>query len=101
MGNDLISRSALLEAFDHLQPPGFEKSISGMVALRMIKGAPAVDAEPVRHGCWLEINPLFKGIYQCSVCSAYATMTNGALADGRKDYYCSNCGAKMDGDECD
>ena len=47
MENDLISRSALLEAFDNLQPPGFEKSISGMVALRMIKGAPAVNAVEV------------------------------------------------------
>lgn len=29
MGNDLISRSALLEAFDNLQPPGFEKKHFG------------------------------------------------------------------------
>lgn len=50
----------------------------------------------VRYGRWLEANPLFKGIYQCSACGNYVTMSNGSLVDGRKDYYCCHCGAEMD-----
>ena len=47
-----------------------------------------VDAEPVRHGKWVEA---YKGLSscKCSVCNAvYETETN----------YCPKCGAKMDGD---
>lgn len=94
MENDLISRSALLEAFDNF-PPGFKKSISGMVALRMIKGAPTVDAEPVRHGMWILLGRSFpttdytyttSALYMCSECG---------LREIKKYPYC-NCGAKMD-----
>lgn len=94
MGNDLISMSALLEAFDNLQPPGFEKSISGMVALRMIKGAPAVDAEPVRHGRWLPTNDDNKK--RCSRCDVIHLIAQ--YPHGQANY-CPNCGAKMRGNE--
>ena len=39
--SDLISRSGLLDAFNNLQPPGFERSIAGMVVLGMVNAAPS------------------------------------------------------------
>ena len=56
----------------------------------------ALDAEPVRHGYWIPINPDVYGadLFSCSVCGIYS-------GDGhyRKEFdyeYCPNCGAKMD-----
>lgn len=60
-----------------------------------IANAPTVDAEPVRHGHWIdaypkiEPNPMFQyGI--CSVCG-YEQSVSKYLK------FCPNCGAKMDG----
>ena len=51
---------------------------------------PTVDAEPVRHGHWIDRNGAivapFWERYECSEC--------GARSDSSK--YCHNCGAKMD-----
>ena len=98
MNNDLISRSALLKKKTRMTE--YDETGCGVhvyvVLAEDVEAAPAVDAEPVRRGRWLETNKRFKGIYQCSVCGSYLTMTSGALADGRKDYYCPNCGATMD-----
>ena len=47
---------------------------------------PTVDAEPVRHGKWIEY-PIADGMNQCSVC--------GVLRFGESNY-CPNCGARMD-----
>lgn len=56
--------------------------------------APTIDAEPVRHGHWIdaypyiEPNPMFMyGI--CSACGCEQSISN-------KLNYCPNCGAKMD-----
>lgn len=54
---------------------------------------PTVDAEPVRHGHWINhFDDLFpeESTQECSVCHAeqMGTMLN--------DNYCPNCGAKMD-----
>ena len=55
------------------------------VPLRAINESPTIDAEPVRHGRWVE------GI-ACSECRQ---------VDLSKPNYCPNCGAKMNmyGDE--
>lgn len=45
-----------------------------------------IDAEPVRHGKWIEY-PIADGMNQCSVC--------GVLRFGESNY-CPNCGARMD-----
>ena len=49
---------------------------------------PTVDAAPVVHGRWI---PSENGGYHCSVCDKRF----GFVFD---NYYCHNCGAKMDGD---
>lgn len=51
-----------------------------------IDAQPTVDAEPVRHGRWIKNGDRY---CECSVCH-HEGNTSGA------DYYCSNCGAKMD-----
>lgn len=59
--------------------------------------APAVDAEPVRHGEWI-LNPC--NIYNdatwvCSVCGKEWVLLDGTPHDNQMDY-CSHCGARMD-----
>lgn len=86
MNNDLISRSALLEAM----PKNDE--IFSFEVRRVICNAPAVDAEVVRHGRWIE--GFFANTFECSVC-----FDNGVcLCHKKKSKHCPECGAKMDGD---
>ncbi len=85
--NDLISRKALLEAFDadvqHLQR--WDVDLFDLM-IAEIRDAPAVKAEPVRHGRWR-----FEGLWgECSNCG-YAISV-----DEERTTYCPNCGAKMD-----
>lgn len=54
-----------------------------------LKSIPTIDAEPVRHGKWIEY-PTADGLNQCSVC--------GVLRFGDSNY-CPNCGADMRGEE--
>lgn len=54
---------------------------------RCIDEALAIDAEPVRHGKWIKVNPK-DAWYQCSEC----------LGTSGKWNYCPYCGARMDGD---
>ncbi len=89
MDNDLISRSALLK---EIEPDKgamrgvcfLDKTLAmNLEALkRMIIQAPAVDAEPVRHGRW-------EHGMRCPYCGQI---------DLAKPNYCCQCGAKMDGD---
>ena len=75
--DDLISRSGLLK----------EMQISGRAAYMIVQEAPAVDAEPVRHGRWIISSD---GYYPyCSECKAEPK-------SGVMTKYCPNCGAKMD-----
>ena len=61
-----------------------------------------VDAEPVRHGKWVDSEafkrPWFRHhIFECSVCRN--TLDMDGVNAGRGDAnYCPNCGAKMDGE---
>ena len=59
-------------------------------AWNRIKQAPTIDAEPVRHGKWIEhlnYKEERDGYYWCPLCQKMAT---------REYNYCPNCGAKMD-----
>lgn len=52
-----------------------------------LKSMPTIDAEPVKHGKWIEY-PIADGMNQCSEC--------GVLRFGESNY-CPNCGADMRG----
>lgn len=84
MNDDLISRAALLEWLCE-GCNGAKKVGCGSPCCDydLIVQAPAVDAEPVRHGRWVH------GM-QCSECKQ---------VDLARPNYCCNCGAKMDGGE--
>ena len=54
---------------------------------------PTIEAEPVRHGRWIE-RPFLLGTSNfCSLCDSFYGMPHG------KFKYCPNCGAKMDLEE--
>ena len=83
MNNDLISRSALQKVFEAecVGECGCCKHIRhNPEGCALIDDAPAVDAEPVRHGSWYYC--------ECSACKGICIQY--------KPPYCPNCGAKMD-----
>lgn len=86
----LIDADALKSYIDcgHLRPPT-ETCFSELDVVRMLDKQPTIDAEPVRHGRWLESE---KGVFPsyCGKCSEC-----GATREREK--YCPRCGAKMDG----
>lgn len=53
--------------------------------------APTIEAEPVRHGKWIDGRPYVNSRWRvCSECHKSAHHPSGG------DNYCPNCGAKMD-----
>lgn len=59
----------------------------------IIRNMPTVDAEPVRHGHWVDEGKKFLPVY-CSRCGF------GKVYEDQRNYdYCPNCGAKMDEEE--
>lgn len=63
---------------------------------RCINEAPTVDAEPVRHGKWIDVSePDGNDNVQCrcSECSAGDTHSKSMVVP-----YCWRCGTKMDGE---
>ena len=80
----LIDKDDLLRDMKKCKAYG---ELSAKSAIRKVETWQTVDAEPVRHGHWVEAKyPLFT----CSECGAI-------YRDTGYDYnYCPNCGAKMD-----
>ena len=64
-----------------------------------IENAPTIDAAPVVHGRWIRVGNHWK----CSVCEKddYSAYFWGADTMELQDFYCPNCGAKVDGSEAD
>lgn len=66
--------------------------------------APTVDAEPVRHGHWIDVADKVyakfgEHTYVCSVCKKRAESFVGGSENwwcAHKPIFCPNCGAKMD-----
>lgn len=92
MNDDLISRSALLERFENAQSKvgSLVETVFFDGVMTMVDTAPAVDAEPVRHGKWVDNGLPNSMLSKCSECG----MLHGACTFN----YCPHCGAKMDGD---
>lgn len=55
------------------------------------------NAEPVRHGKWIEQEDWGDTYYDCSVCGESFVLLEGTPRENLY-YYCPNCGAKMDKD---
>lgn len=74
-----------------LQEGFFEKIDNVPKFYDWLNSLPTIDAEPVRHGYWIERYGVYEGkYYKCSVCNYNCSHT--------KENYCSYCGAKMDGE---
>lgn len=80
MNNDLISRSALLEAWREIRGV----RVPELVVDYMIGEAPAVDAELVRHGRWM---PYYEPM-ECFV----DVYLNTEIRDVQVGWICSECG---------
>ena len=64
-------------------------------AIDMIEDAPAADVAPVVHARWVHDGRRFDGAVDWFHCSACKAPESGVYVSKP---YCSNCGAKMDGD---
>ena len=99
MTNDLISREEALrvvKAYDYrgLTIEDVKKVTDGCV--NELRNLPAVDAEPVRHGRWIEREDNIGEVYfSCSACSADWYIPDGTPAENHMSF-CPVCGARMD-----
>lgn len=88
MNNDLISRKALLERIKE-DAPWWWQNFHSYLIVDMLKEAPAIEAEPVRHGKWLYVGYGKPDAWDCSECS---------VTVAKQHFYCPRCGARMDGE---
>lgn len=76
------------------------RACTWMDAMDYIEDAPTIDAQPVKHGHWVELpkalNPN-ETPCQCSNCKHVISFYYGYP----KSKFCDECGAKMDGGDAD
>ena len=93
--DDLISREALKS---ELQKREWQFCFPLVEIDEVIDKMPAVDAEPVRHGMWINaggmLPPGNRDEIRCSVCANFALQDRWGRV--RASCFCPNCGAKMD-----
>lgn len=93
---ELIDRKSAINAVLSLENcyNGFSDTYDKACIIGLLEELPKVDAEPVRHGHWIERYGIHDGTYyKCSVCNYNCSRA--------KENYCSDCGAKMDGGKSD
>lgn len=64
----------------------------------ILEDAPKEDADMIRHGKWLIVEPIDPGIstsWRCSECGEI-TIRNAAMDTNKTYKYCPYCGARMD-----
>ena len=106
--DDLISRSAALEAIDGIKPIYKEQLAMKALCWATVKTIQPVDAVPVEHAVWEERHHAYSDeeapieewqSAKCSKCGKYHTTPYLYYFT---DYaYCPNCGARMDGERRD
>lgn len=91
----LIDADALMKYFEGLavsleNVECFAAADAIQTAAETLKLAPTIDAEPVRHGRWIDMRESHKDVphIRCSECKS--------VIYGLESRYCPNCGAKMD-----
>lgn len=103
--SDYIKREdAIRSIADHDEFKG-ERWIKEAWADYMIEDAPTIDAAPVRHGMWVDVDRMqmhdLHGVltwgnsFKCTECQFKTFAVEGHMAQYR---YCPNCGARMDGE---
>lgn len=91
----LIDGDELLTAFSVDDEPMLTKSCVRMTIRRM----PTVDAVPVKHGRWIDIDSeMYTWKIRCSNCGhERSMMSTGQIYP----MYCENCGTRMDWKDSD
>ena len=93
----LIDADALKAWF--LRPYSNEETYSNIDICSRKNSSPTVDAEPVKHGHWVEQEHedwKWSKEYRCSECGQYRLVTTPV---GREWKYCPNCGAYMEAED--
>ena len=80
----LIDADALFKAYENVG--WYNNADRDEIAEKILLEQPTVDAEPVRHGRWIDRGYMKVG-YHCSLCGGYVV--------AGKEKYCPHCGAKM------
>lgn len=77
-------------------PQGFFEKVDNVPKFYEWLGTlPTVDAEPIRHGHWIEEYKTDDGkMVRCSACRMVYW-----IGTGREGNYCPHCGSKMDQEE--
>ena len=92
----LIDADALIDFIDmgHYRNP-LESCFSERDVVDMLESRPTIEAEPVKHGRWVQVsNNPWDGA-RCSACGRYFRGSEW------EDRFCKVCGAKMDGGEAE
>ena len=93
---DALIKEVLKRACD-LHQEGLQRIMFAM-AVDNIAKAPTIEAKPVVHAHWVDVNPNLHIGMKCSLCGArikYSEFFNG------NHRYCHKCGAQMDEKEDD
>lgn len=91
-------KKEMLKTYEYEYPTasGAFDEFASRIVPNIISNAPTVDAEPVRHGHWIEAHDNDGLDYECSNRKCQCRISyNGAKVSGDFNY-CPNCGAKMD-----
>jgi DNA-directed RNA polymerase subunit RPC12/RpoP len=104
--NDLISRAAAIEYLmtnmGWHDEDGYEVDDADEkreVITDLVNGIPAVDAAPVVHGKWEEVDDIWGDThYRCSACGCEWFLEDGSPTENGMNY-CPRCGARMDAHE--
>lgn len=112
--DDLISRAAAIDAIvsatafpdaDYIKnlcqnPANSEDWLGGVCdAINAVEDVNAVDAAPVVHGKWEEVDDIWGDThYRCSACGCEWFLEDGSPTENGMNY-CPRCGARMDAHE--
>ena len=100
MNNDLISREAAIAQIERRKSLLVgDKTVPVDAFIKFLKNRPTVDAEPIRHGRWIQSKTV-PTYHHCSLCKATHRMKMSCNVYVFTKY-CPNCGAKMDGGKDD
>ena len=87
-----IDADALVEAMTKFSDATGEDVTHGIFYTHI---APTIDAVPVRHGKWIDMDEQsYTWKIRCSCCDHERSMMS---TQGEYPNYCENCGARMDG----
>ena len=96
----MIEKKGIVEQIDSIAHN--DKVDKFKAAKFAVENARAIEAEPVRHGRWIEQESPYGGHFNCSECGHEVTVPHSELIDPRDyvcylDDYCGKCGTRMDG----